>query len=201
MSKELDEILQERKLIRRLERSLRKGKQMNLEDKLLGALPSGLVPGNVGNYDDVAWRFTYTVDFNFGTNPTWSRTTLESQIFQNTQEAAFIFGWINRASYDNTTASSKAPLQVLIRDLQSTRQFNDANIPLQMIPNKVPYLAFEVPLIIMPMARMEFQVTSFLQGLQTQTTVGEGKFSISLHGYRVRTNDVQRILSTIFGRA
>jgi hypothetical protein len=199
MSKNLDYILQERKLIRRKERKLRrKARGMNLEKNILSKLPSGLVPGNAGNYNDVTWRFTYTIDFDFGTTPTYDVSTIQTRSFQNTQEAAFIFGWINKSSWDDTDSSLGAPLQLRIVDRQSTRQFNDLSFPLQVIPEGNPPLAFEVPLIIMPSAFIDFTINSWLAA--PQITTGEGKFSFCLHGYRVRTNDVQQVLSTIFGR-
>jgi hypothetical protein len=199
MSADDDKILRERKLIRRIERKMRRERrnQMSLESELLSKVPSGLIPGNVGAYNDIAWKFTYSVDFNFGVNPTYDQNTNQTQSYQNTQEAAFIFGWISRSAADNTTASNRAPLQLRIVDRQSTRQFNDLPIPLQMIPESTPPMALEVPLIIMPMAFMDLTMTSWLTA--AQATVGSGKHSIAMGGYRVRTNDIGKVLSMIFG--
>lgn len=168
-----------------------------LQKTLMKVLPSGLIPGNVGGYYDVAWPFTYTVEFNFGTDPTYGPNTKQNQSFQNTQEAAFIFTQISRKSNFQSTSGELAPLQVTIRDRQSTRQFNDRPIPLQILPKKSPYFTFEVPLIIMPNAIIEFEMTSWLAA--NQATVGESVHQIMLKGYRTRTEDIGKVLSTIYG--
>ena len=168
-----------------------------LQDALMKVLPSGLVPGNVGGYYDVAWPFTYTVVFDFGTNPSYGPNTSQIQSFQNTQEAAFIFTQISRKSDFNSTSGELAPLQLTIKDRQSTRQFNDRPIPLQIIPKKTPYFTFEVPLIIMPNAFIDFTMTSWLTA--AQATVGTSQHQIMLKGYRTRTEDIGKVLSTIYG--
>ncbi len=191
-----------RKQIRRIERLARKEhKNMSrLEQELIARLPSSLIPGNVGNYYDVAWPFAYTLNFDFGVNPTYSSNTNQVQSFQNTQEAAFIFGAITRKSWDGSTASELAPLQLLIKDRQSTRQFMDLPIPMQAIAKKTPYTTFEVPLIIMPNAFIDVIMTSWLPAGTNQTTVGTGKIDISFIGYRTRTSEVGQVLSTVYGR-
>lgn len=196
---ENDDIIQERKQLRRVERLARKEyKRMSrLEAELLKKIPSSLVPGNVGNYYDVAWPFTYTVNFNFGTNPTYGPLTNQTQSFQVTQEAAFILGGITRKCYSGSTSGELAPLQIMIRDRQSTRQFMDLPIPLQAIAKKTPPSMWEVPLIIMPNAFIDITLTSF----QTvpQATVGSGQINLSFIGYRTRTSDIEKVLSTVYG--
>lgn len=197
---EFDEILEDRKKIRRLERQFRKNRGIEmsaLQKKLLKILPSGLVPSNVGEYYSVAWPFTYTIDFDFGTNPTYGPATSQTQSFQNTQEAAFIFTQISRKSDDYSTSGELAPLQLTIKDRQSTRQFNDQPVPIQIIPKKSPYLTLEVPLIILPNAFIDFIVSSWLPA--NQATVGTSKHSFFLKGYRTRTEDIGTVLSTIYG--
>lgn len=168
-----------------------------LEQELLKKLPSSLIPGNVGNYYDVAWPFNYTVTFNFGTNPTYGPNTNQTQSFQNTQEAAFIIGAMTRKSYSYSTAGELAPLQLLVKDRQSTRQFMDLPIPMQGIAKKTPYTTFEVPLIILPNAFIDIIMTSWLT--VSQTTTGMGIHDISFMGYRTRTSDVGTVLSTVYG--
>jgi hypothetical protein len=192
-----------RKQIRRQERLARKdAKRMSrLEQDLLQKLPSSLIPGNVGNYYDVAWPFEYVVNFDFGTNPTWPTSITQAnynQSFQVSQEAAFIVGNISRKCYSGSTSGELAPLLVQFRDRQSTRQFMDNPIPIQAIAKKTPPTTWEMPLILMPNAFMDVNISSF----QTiaQPTVGSGKITFTFAGYRTRTSDIQNVLSTIFGR-
>lgn len=168
-----------------------------LEQDLLKKLPSSLVPGNVGNYYDVAWPFVYTVNFDFGTNPTYGPLTNQTQSFQVTQEAAFIIGGMSRKAYAYSTAGELAPLQMLVKDRQSTRQFMDIPIPMQAIAKKTPITQFEVPLVIMPNAFIDIIMTSWQTA--NQATVGSGKINISFIGYRTRTSDIGTVLSTVFG--
>lgn len=191
--------LSERKRLRRIERLSRKEhkRMMSLEQKLLSSLPSSLVPGNVGNYYDVAWPFVYTVNFDFGTNPTYGPLTNQTQSFQVTQEAAFILGGITRKCYSGSTSGELAPLQLLIRDRQSTRQYMFQPIPIQAIAKKTPPTLWEVPMIIMPNSFIDIQVTSF--NPVNQATVGSGEINFSFFGYRTRTDNVGQVLSTVFG--
>lgn len=172
-----------------------------LEQELLKKLPSALIPGNVGNYYDVAWPFEYTVNFDFGSNPSWPSaitTVNQKQSFQVTQEAAFIIGGISRKCQSGTTSGELAPLLIQFRDRSSTRQFMDTPIPIQGIAKKTPVSVWEIPLILMPNAFLDVTISTF----QTiaQPTVGSGKMSFTFHGYRTRTSDVDHVLSTIFGR-
>ena len=170
---------------------------MSLEQELVKRLPSSLIPGNVGNLYDVAWPFNYTVPFDFGTDPTYGPNTQQIQTFQNTQEAAFILGGITRKAYAYSEAGELAPLQVLIKDRQSTRQFMDIPIPLQAIAKKTPITTFEVPLVIMPNAFIDVIITSWQTA--NQATVGSGRHDITFVGYRTRTSDIGTVLSTVFG--
>jgi len=182
-----------------------------LEDNLLAAVPSGLVPGNVGKLNDVCWPFDYTVAFNFGDNPTYSpqlpltgvQNTAATPAgglgsFQVTQEAAFICGSISRKCLSGTTSGELAPLQMIIRDRQSTRQFMDFPIPIQAIAKKTPPTIWEVPLIFMPNAFVDVQLTSWLSA--AQATIGSGRMVFTFSGYRTRTEDIGTVLSTVFGR-
>lgn len=203
----------ERKKIRRKERLARKEhhRMSKLEDNLLASVPSGLVPGNVGKFDDVCWPFDYTVAFNFGDNPSYGpalpvagqqNTTATPSggvnSFQVTQEAAFICGSISRKCFSGTTSGELAPLQMIIRDRQSTRQFMDFAIPIQGIAKKTPPTIWELPLIFMPNAFVDVIVTSWLPA--AQATLGSGRMVFTFSGYRTRTQDIGTVLSTVFGR-
>lgn len=193
---------QERKNLRRMERLSRKEARMSrLEEQLLKKLPSSLIPGNVGNYYDVAWPFEYTVNFDFGDNPTWptSITSLnDTQSFQVSQEAAFIIGNISRKCQSGTISGELAPLLVQFRDRQSTRQFMDKPIPIQAIAKKTPPTTWELPLILMPNAFLDVIISSF-QSPAAGPFAGSSKMSFTFSGYRTRTSDIDTVLSTIFG--
>jgi len=203
MEEKDDDYTIQRKQIRRFERVARKEhKRMSqLENEMLKRLPSSLVPGNVGNYYDVAWQFDYTVYFDFGANPTWPTAITPAnnrQSFQVSQEAAFIIGSISRKCYSGSTSGELAPLLVQFTNRSSTRQFMDTPIPLQAIGKKIPPTIWEMPLILMPNSFLDVTVSTF----QTiaQATNGSGKFAITFSGYRTRTSDIDTVLSTVFGR-
>jgi hypothetical protein len=210
-----DEILRQRRKIRSIERRLRKqwkkemlmksyqkplgavdGDVAQLKSNLSQVIPAYMMPGNVGGYNKVTWPFWSQVNFDFGTNPTWSSSTRQTQSFQVTQEAALLLMSISRKSYGYDTASELAPLQVEIRDRQSSRQFNDRPIPLQMIGKKSRPTVLPTPLLIMPNAFIDFTVSSWITG--SQATVGTGKLQLSCYGYRIRVEDADKVLSSIF---
>jgi hypothetical protein len=202
---------QARKQIRRRERLMRKEHKMsrnmplgqiegdprNLKTELSKNLPPHMMPGNVGGINKVTWPMWNQVNFDFGTNPTYGPSTRTTQSFQNTQEAAFLLMSMVRKNWGYDLASDLAPLQIEIRDRQSSRQFNDRPIPLQMIGKRSHPTIFPTPLLIMPSAFIDVICSSWLTASQVST--GTGKFQISFFGYRIRTEDAGKVLSTVFG--
>lgn len=201
---------EERKEIRRLEKKMRKehnmsklsvgaieGNPATLKEHLKKYLPEHMVPGNVGGYNKVTWPFWQQVNFDFGTNPTWSPSSKLTSSFQVTQEAAFLLMAVSRKTYSYSTAGELAPVQIEIRDRQSSRQFNDRPIPMQMIGKKSLPSILPTPMLIMPNAFIDVIMTSWITG--SQPTVGNGKFQFSFFGYRVRVEDADKVLSTVFG--
>ena len=192
-----------RKEIRREERKWRRiqnrgEKNMNpLRKHLEAFLPPYMIPGNVGDVNQVTWPFWEVIRFNFGTNPTYSNTTRQVQSWQVTQEAGFLLTSITRKSYSYDTASDLAPLQVEIRDRQSSRQFNDRSVPLQMIGKRSRPTILPTPMLIMPNAFIDVTMTSWLS--TSMATTGDGRIDLTFHGYRIRVEDQQKVLSTIFG--
>lgn len=171
----------------------------DLKSTLKSILPANLVPGNVGEYSSITWPFWYQADFDFGVNPSFTQNTRQVQSFQNTQEAAFLFMSVARShnGYDN--ASALAPLQIEMRDRQSSRQFNDRPIPLQMIGRRNHQTVLPTPLLIMPNAFLDVTATSFVPAGNTMASTGTGKFQLSFFGYRIRVEDADKVLSSIFG--
>lgn len=165
----------------------------------IACIPKHLRPSNVGDISSVAWPMWYQVDFNLGTNPTFTSNTRQTQSFQNTQEAAFLFLAITRKHYGYDSASALAPLQVEIRDRQSSRQFNDRPIPLQMFGRNSHPTTLPTPMLIQPNAFLDFNLSSFMPEGESMATVGTGKIQLSMFGYRIRVQDADKVLSSIFG--
>jgi hypothetical protein len=202
---------EQRKEIRRLEKKMRKEHKMDsrygvgalggdpakLKKNLKDYLPSHMVPGNVGGLNKVAWPFWFQINFDFGNNPTYDLATRQVQSFQVTQEAAFLLMSITRKSYAYSTAGELAPLQLEIRDRQSTRQFNDKPVPMQMIGIKSRPTVLPTPMLMMPNAFIDLTLSSWSP--TPQVTAGSGKFQFSFFGFRVRVEDADKVLSTIFG--
>jgi hypothetical protein len=207
----MDDILHERRQIRKKERDFRRKGIIPMSNlptgaqegnvsallQLMGTLPPHMRPGNVGSYNKVTWPYWNQVNFDFGVNPTWTAATKQTQSFQVSQEAAFILMSITRKAYTYSTASELAPLQLEIRDRQSSRQLNDRPIPLQMIGKRSRPTILPTPMLIMPNAFIDLTLTSWITG--SQATVGNGKHQISFFGYRVRVEDADKVLSSIFG--
>lgn len=192
----------DKKDIRRIERQWRKNfkkqeTQMNLKNHLKSFLPPYMVPGNVGHITEVTWPFWETVTFDFGTNPTYDASTRQTQSFQVTQEAGWLVTHMARKSYSATNSSDLAPLQIEIRDRQSSRQFNDRSVPIQMLGKRSRPTIFPTPLLMMPNAFIDITATSWLT--TSMATTGSGKFDIVIFGYRIRVGDENKVLSTVFG--
>lgn len=173
------------------------GDPKSLKSHIAKYLPAHLRPGNVGGYNKVTWPFWFQTNFDFGTDPTYSQNTRQTQSFQVDQEAAFLLMAISRKSYAYSTAGELAPLQFELRDRQSTRQFSDKPVSMQTIGDKSRPTILPTPMLIMPNAFIDITMTSWLQA--PQASVGSGKFQYSFFGYRIRIEDADQVLSTIFG--
>lgn len=169
---------------------------MNLQD-LKNVLPSYLQPGNVGKMGEVTWPFSYSVGFDFGASPTWTPTTKQVQSFQVSQEAGLLLMALRRKS--NDASGDLSPLQVELRDRQSSRQFNDRPIPMQNIGKKFRPTIFPTPMLLFPNAFLDVTITSWLT-TGSQTSTSDGKFNITFFGYRIRTEDLGTVLSSVFGK-
>ena len=173
----------------------------SLEANMRKILPSHLVPGNVGNIDRVAWPFYYEVEFDFGTDPTLTSATRQTQGFQVSQEAGFLLmGAYFDADEENSESGQLGPYQVEIRDRQSSRQFNDRPIPVQMLGRDSRPTRLPTPMLILPNASVDMIVSSFVPAGISVATLGESKIRFTLSGLRVRVDDDRAVLSTIFGQ-
>lgn len=193
--------LAERRRIRRLERANRrafKRGNMNLKEELARKLPVNLMPGNVGDLAKVAWPFWFQANFDFGVGPTWSVATNQTSSFQVTQEAAFLMMGLYRDSFSYSTAGELAPLQLQIRDRQSSRLFMDKPMPWQTIGKRSRPTIFSTPMLVMPNAFIDVTLTSFASGMVAAADTS--KQQISFFGYRVRVEDADQVLSSVFGK-
>jgi hypothetical protein len=159
-------------------------------------LPKTLVPRNVGNLKEVTWPFWYPLEFDFGTDPTYNINTRQTKTVQVSQESAFLLTSISRGHVEQSAASQDAPLQLTIRDNQSTRQFNDLPIPMQMIGTQGELTELDFPLYFRPNATISIEMTSWVP--TDFATTGDGRTQIMLHGFRIRNTDVSKVLSNIF---
>ena len=167
-----------------------------LRDNLKNSLPSYMNPSNVGNINQVAWFFYEQVNFDFGVNPTLTPATRQTQSFQVSQEAALLMMAVSRTYSSYTTAGDLGPWQIDFRDRQSSRQFNDLPIPIQTIATKGNYSVLPTPMLLMPNAFFDVTMTTFATA---QATVGTSSHQFSFFGYRVRVEDANQVLGTIFG--
>ena len=171
----------------------------SLQDSLMGSLPKHMVPGNVGGINEVTWPFLFQINLDIGTNPTVIDSSFTKGSFQVDQEAAFLMMSISRShstDANGQSATINAPLQVEIIDRQSSRRFNNAPMPLQMIgQNSCPSI-MPTPMFVRPNAFIDFVVSGIpSSGVSFN---GSGKFQLSFFGYRIRTDDAGKVLSTIF---
>lgn len=171
----------------------------SLQESLLGNLPSHMVPGNVGGINQVTWPFLFQINLDIGTNPDVVNSSFTRGSFQVDQEAAFLMMSISRAhnvDANGQSATILAPLQVEIIDRQSSRRFNNAPMPLQMIgQNSCPSI-MPTPMYVQPNAFIDFVVSGIPASPVSYN--GSGKFQLSFYGYRIRTDDAGKVLSTIF---
>lgn len=174
------------------------GNPQKLKNKMVHGLPSHLVPGNVGNLYDVTWPFWYTVNFDFGTDPTISTSLRDTKSFSVSQEAAFILLGISRSSDEATsTAGAYGPWQINFQDRQSSRKLNDLPIPFQMLGSKANITPLPTGYLIMPNAFIDVEMSG--SNTIPFVTSGEAKHQIMFHGVRIRVEAADKILSTIYG--
>lgn len=204
----INNLEQIRKALRRRERSLRGREEYlnapnqyssnnikELKDSLQFTLPPYLMPGNVGGYNEVTWPFYFQIDFDLGVNPTIDSSLRQNRFFQVTQESAFLLMAIEKSMDDS--GINNAPIQIEIIDRQSSRRFNNAPVPMQTLGYKGNPTVLPTPMLIMPNAALEVNVTA-LDGVN-QPTTSSGLFQLTFFGYRIRVEDAGKVLSTIFG--
>lgn len=171
----------------------------NLKDQLDKVIPPYQRPSNVGPMNVVTWPYYHDVSFDLGTNPTWTSSSSQTRNFQVSQEAGFLLMAVGRNAWDSSHAGDLAPLQIEIRDRQSTRVFNDRPMPIQNIGKKKDPTVFPTPMLIAPNAIIEVIASSWVDSTVSMPTVGIGKFDLFFFGYRIRIEDLNKVQSTVFG--
>lgn len=168
----------------------------DLGPNLLKILPPHIAPKNLGQFNNVMWDFFYPVTIDFGTDPVYGPQSRAEGNFKVNQDGSFLLCGISR-TYNSTTASGKlAPLSMTLRDMQSTRQFNDLSFPIQNIGEKGQPMIFETPLLVFKNSNISCEVTSWLP--ENMSTTGSGKHEFLFFGLRVRDEEQVKLLQTIF---
>lgn len=212
---QISELLQQRAAIRAHEQDLKireyalsqepqikngGGSAADLRSYLAKVLPAHLMPGNVGELSQIAWPFYFPVDIDFGVDPVLTSTSRVVSSFQVTQEASFLLLNVQTNAEDQGVAGFGGPYQIDIRDNQSSRQFNDQPIPVQMLGRFSLPASLPTPLMFQPNASVTLTMTTWLPAGETLNTIGSGRFQIMMSGLRVRVDDSGQILSSIFAQ-
>lgn len=175
----------------------------NMEANLNSSLPSYLAPGNVGDINRVIWPFYFTTQ---DTGPIAPGTTVRTSI-NVTQEAAFT--WMsfmktvylhdtgtNTQTYIDPDAASNASLApglgFTIRDAQSQREFFGGFVDLDTVGNPRFPSTLPSPMLVIPNGVLE---VTFTNKHATNYYVPR----LSFFGYRMRIENQQELLSTIYG--
>jgi hypothetical protein len=208
ISQELEKVKQ----LRQYERGLKQREKAQLSmpqfdsrDKQLSSslkkyLPTYLMPGNVGHLNQVTWPFWFNVTIDFGTNPDMDEKLEKRAFFKITEESGLLLTSISRHSVSYTEAGRTGPWSVIFRDRQSSRQFNDNPIPLQMLGTRGRPTVLPTPMLLMPNAILEVQMNTLLSEGERQIGDGNGEHIFTFFGYRIRIEDYQNVSSTVYGR-
>lgn len=168
----------------------------DLKQNLEYSLPSYMMPGNIGGINEVCWPFYFQMDFDFGNPYTLNSAFVQTQYFQVTQESAFILMSISRSH--TTVNTQDAPLSVEFIDVQSARRFNDGPVPIQAIGFNSQPTILPTPMLLLPNARWQCTLRALPEVNQVQN-LGSSAMQMTFFGYRIRIEDADKVLSTIFG--
>jgi hypothetical protein len=171
-----------------------------IEANLKSALPGFLMPGNVGEINRVIWPFMFsTVPIILTPGNTVRRS------ISITQEAAFVLMHYTRAIYKVTgganieyiqpseTNYEEAGLTFDMTDPQSGRSFFTAPVELRQLGDPRYPAELRPPRFMLPNSNYFINFTNNSPTALTLMPV------ITFHGYRVRIDSAQNILSTVYG--
>lgn len=171
----------------------------NFMRNMKSALGETLMPGNVGDLNTVIWPFFFTTQFSLvNPNETFSAS------YTVTQEASFIWMSYTKAVYsysapdftyidpDQPGAAGLAPnLSVTFEDSQSGRSFVNFPLDLDNVGNPRFPSKFPKPMLVLPNANMQIQFSN------SDAANIYAPF-VTVFGYRMRMEDAQRLLSTVY---
>lgn len=171
----------------------------SLEGNLKSTLPAHLVPSNVGSYKEIMWPYWLNFEFDYsnGDDVLFPVNGIKEVTRQISQEAGFIAVALYRDYQSSGTGGKGSPLEITIRDRQSTRQLNDNAIQIQHFGTKGEGTKFITPYTFMPNARISLELSSIL-GADYTVPNESGKQRISIFGYRIRTEDASVIANKIY---
>lgn len=172
-----------------------------VENNLQRNMGNFMVPGNVGDINKVHWPFWFSIPFT-RVNPGQNVRTQ----FTVTQEAGFSFMSLTKAVWDFDTVTNELTyidpdepalgdsqgLSYLIRDAQSSREFFNLPQSLDMVGNPRWPTTMPTPYFFLPNSVVEFNIIN-----NHPTNVYF--VHLTMFGYRIRIDNSQRILSTVYG--
>lgn len=173
----------------------------NLQQNLANSKANFMVPGNVGDINKVQWGFWFNTPF-VRVDP---GVNIRTQ-FTVTQEAAFIYMSMTKAIYDLDTVTNELTyidpdepalgesqgLSYVMRDAQSSREFFNIPQSLDMVGNPRWPTSMPTPYMFLPNSIVEFNI---INNHPSNVYVAQ----IALFGYRLRIENSQNILSTVYG--
>lgn len=165
-----------------------------LINQLKKVLPAKFLPGNIGAITDLKWpNFLLVPRFVLGNNPILTVAFEQTQAVEVGQEASFVIMAIARYSWSEDTAGEKAPLNITIRSRQSSRQFNDNPIPIQMIGDLAHPFVFSSPLPIQAQDFIEITMKTWITA--PMQLAGEGNHEFVLFGERMKEGSEYEFLT------
>lgn len=206
----MGQIQTQRKLLRQKARNLKTRDQHlnsfplvadtdSIRANLEKILPKSYLPKNIGKYSEAKWDFYIPFNFDFGVDPAYDINSKLVEIQKITQESSFLLFGMSRNAEDPLDSGLYAPLAIEIKDLQSSRQFNDTPVPTQFFGERGIATYFDTPLFFSKNARIQITMNSWLAPGEIMPTVGSGKHEIVLFGQRIRNDDANEVLTSIFG--
>lgn len=168
------------------------------------SVPSRLMPGNVGDINNVIWPFWFTF-----TAPELQPNQTSQASFSVTQEAAFIWMAFTKVVFKRTGAApyvytaidtnQEDPAQgeannlsFQIRDAQSSRVFSQQPVPIDAFGDPNFPSVLQTPVMFLPNSTVE---CLYSNADASAVYVPH----ITMFGYRVRLENAEQILSLVNG--
>lgn len=166
-----------------------------------------LLPGNVGQLNEVIWPFYYTARDQDRDIPTLAPGTSVLSSYTVTQEAAFVIMSYQKAVFlvDPQTgdvsyidpgqpdaAAKSNGLSVSFRDAQSSRVFNDEPTDINQLGFWKKPTVLQAPMLLLPNSTFEVDYSN-------DDDNNTYRVMMTYQGYRIRIDHAKDLLSTIVG--